>query len=131
MYKIKKGLDLPISGVPSTEIENSSKISSVAILGSDYIGLKPTMMVKLGDDVKTGQKVIEDKKNPGIFVTSPTCGVISAINRGEKRVLLSVVIDVEDLNDKGVSITKLHSKEKSKKDFTKKCCSLPTDPARL
>ena len=54
MYKIKKGLDLPISGVPSTEIENSSKISSVAILGSDYIGLKPTMLVKLGDDVKTG-----------------------------------------------------------------------------
>ena len=93
MYKIKKGLDLPISGVPSTEIENSSKISSVAILGSDYIGLKPTMMVKLGDDVKTGQKVIEDKKNPGIFITSPTCGVISAINRGEKRRFISLEID--------------------------------------
>ena len=93
MYKIKKGLDLPISGVPSTEIENSSKISSVAILGSDYIGLKPTMLVKLGDDVKTGQKVIEDKKNPGIFITSPTCGVISAINRGEKRRFISLEID--------------------------------------
>ena len=62
MYIIKKGLDLPISGNPSPEIEDSSKISSVAILGSDFVGLKPTMLVKVGDYVQAGQKIIEDKK---------------------------------------------------------------------
>jgi Na+-transporting NADH:ubiquinone oxidoreductase subunit A len=56
VYIIKKGLDLPISGIPSSEIEDSSKISSVAILGSDYVGLKPTMLVKVGDFVQAGQK---------------------------------------------------------------------------
>ena len=62
MYKIKKGLDLPISGVPSSELEDSSKISTVAVLGSDYNGLKPTMLVKVGDSVSAGQKLLEDKK---------------------------------------------------------------------
>ena len=58
MYKIKKGLDLPISGVPSSELEDSSKISTVAVLGSDYNGLKPTMLVKVGDTVSAGQKLL-------------------------------------------------------------------------
>ena len=55
MYKINKGLDLPISGAPALEVDISSKISSVAILGSDYIGLKPTMLVKVGDFVQDGE----------------------------------------------------------------------------
>ena len=94
MYIIKKGLDLPISGIPSPEIENSSKISSVAILGSDYVGLKPTMLVKVGDFVQVGQKIIEDKKNPGVFLTAPSSGTISSVNRGDKRKFISLEIDL-------------------------------------
>ena len=90
MYKIKKGLDLPISGVPSSELEDSSKISTVAVLGSDYNGLKPTMLVKVGDSVSAGQKLLEDKKNPGVYLTSPANGSISSINRGDKRRFLSL-----------------------------------------
>ncbi len=96
MYKIKKGLDLPISGNPLPEIEESSKISSAAILGPDYIGLKPTMMVKVNDFVEIGQKILEDKKNPGVFITAPASGVVSAINRGDKRRFLSLEIDISN-----------------------------------
>ena len=96
MYKIKKGLDLPISGVPSSELEDSSKISTVAVLGSDYNGLKPTMLVKVGDTVSAGQKLLEDKKNPGVYLTSPANGSISSINRGDKRRFLSLEIDCND-----------------------------------
>lgn len=96
MYKIKKGLDLPISGVPSSELEDSSKISTVAVLGSDYNGLKPTMLVKVGDSVSAGQKLLEDKKNPGVYVNSPANGSISSINRGDKRRFLSIEIDCND-----------------------------------
>ena len=95
MYIIKKGLDLPISGNPSPQIEDSSKISSVAILGSDFVGLKPTMLVKVGDFVQAGQKIIEDKKNPGVFFTSPCGGTVSDINRGEKRKFLSLEIEID------------------------------------
>ncbi len=94
MYIIKKGLDIPITGQASGEVE-SIETKQVAILGPDYVGMKPTMMVQVGDTVKRGQKLFEDKKNPGVFFTAPIAGKVSAVNRGAKRVLLSVVIDRE------------------------------------
>ena len=95
-FRLRKGLTLPISGAPEQRIDVAPAISSVAVLGQDYLGLKPTMLVKTGDRVKTGQALFEDKKNPGVIVTAPGAGTVSAINRGEKRALLSVVIDLSD-----------------------------------
>ena len=46
MIKISKGLDIPISGMPSNEVENSA-VRSVGVVASDYPGLKPTMMVNM------------------------------------------------------------------------------------
>ncbi len=94
-YKIKKGLDIPINGKPDERIDVASSVKQVAILGGDYVGLKPTMMVKEGDSVKEGTPLFEDKKNPGVVITSPAAGTVSAINRGAKRALISVVIDVD------------------------------------
>ena len=62
MIRIKKGLDIPIYGSPAEDIVDSKKSRSVAILGSDYIGMKPTMLVDEGDIVKIGQPLFEDKK---------------------------------------------------------------------
>ncbi|PIE45591.1 MAG: NADH:ubiquinone reductase (Na(+)-transporting) subunit A [Gammaproteobacteria bacterium] len=92
MYIIKKGLDIPISGHASGEFE-IIETQQAAVLGPDYVGMKPTMLVQVGDTVKCGQKLFEDKKNPGVFFTSPMAGKVSAIHRGAKRALLSVVID--------------------------------------
>lgn len=95
MTKIRRGLDLPINGKPSQTIEDGPQVRQVAVIGFDYHGMKPTMAVKVGDRVKLGQELFSDKKNPGVLFTAPAAGVISAINRGEQRVLQSVVIDVE------------------------------------
>ena len=95
MIKIKKGLNIPIHGLPVGEIVDSKKSRSVAILGSDYVGMKPTMFVNEGEQVKLGQPLFEDKKNPGVIFTSPAGGKIEAINRGDRRVLQSIVIEVE------------------------------------
>jgi len=95
MIKIKKGLNIPINGKPAEEINDSKNSRSVAILGDDYIGMKPTMLVKEGDEVKLGQALFEDKKNPGVIFTSPAGGKIESINRGERRALQSVVIEVD------------------------------------
>jgi Na+-transporting NADH:ubiquinone oxidoreductase subunit A len=94
-FTIKKGLDLPITGEPKQIIEDGKPIKSVAVLGMDYVGMKPTMMVAEGDKVKLGQALFSDKKNPGCLFTAPGAGVVKAINRGEKRVLQSVVIELE------------------------------------
>lgn len=95
MIKIKSGLDLPISGVPEQRIEAARAVRSVAVLGCDYHGMKPTMAVQVGERVKLGQVLFSDKKNPGVHFTAPGAGVVSAIHRGEQRVLQSVVIDLD------------------------------------
>jgi len=94
-FKIKKGLDIPLRGRPDERIDNAVEISSVAVLGEDYVGLKPTMLVREGDTVKRGTPLFEDKKNPGVVIVAPAAGTVAAINRGEKRALISVVIDID------------------------------------
>lgn len=95
MIRIKRGLDLPIVGGPLQQIDVARPARSVALIGSDYPGMKPTMAVQVGDKVKLGQEVFADKRNPGVVFTAPAAGTVSAIHRGEKRVLQSLVIDVE------------------------------------
>ena len=94
LNNIKKGLDLPISGAPEQQIQSGNVVTQVAVLGEEYIGMRPTMHVQVGDSVKQGQVLFEDKKNLGVKFTAPASGQITAVNRGAKRVLQSVVIDV-------------------------------------
>ncbi len=91
--RIKKGLDLPISGTPEPEIRQGNPIDRVALIGADYIGLKPSMLVKQGDRVQTGQPLFTDKKNTGVLFTSPASGTVAAIHRGPKRKFESLVIE--------------------------------------
>ncbi len=95
MIKIRRGLDLPISGAPEQTIQKGSRIRSVAVIGFDYHGMKPTMAVEVGDQVKLGQLLFTDKKTEGVRYTAPAAGRVAAINRGARRALQSVVIDVE------------------------------------
>lgn len=95
MIKIRQGLDLPISGSPEQAINDAPKARSVAIIGPDYHGMKPTMAVKEGDKVKLGQLLFTDKRTEGVHYTAPASGTVAAINRGARRVLESVVIDIE------------------------------------
>ena len=95
MIKIKRGLDLPMTGTPTQRIEAAQPARSVAVIGFDYNGMKPTMQVQEGDRVKLGHVLFSDKKTPGVLFTAPGAGVVKAINRGERRVLQSVVIELE------------------------------------
>lgn len=96
MIKLKRGLDVPISGEPEQRIETANTCRSVAILGDDYFGMKPTMVVSQGDKVKLGQCLFTDKKNPEVKYTAPAAGIVTEINRGHKRVFQSIVIEVEE-----------------------------------
>ena len=95
MIRIKRGLDLPMTGSPEQRIENAKPVSAVAVIGFDYNGMKPTMEVKEGDRVKLGQVLFTDKKTPGVVYTAPGAGVVKAINRGERRVFQSVEIQLD------------------------------------
>ncbi|SIS76418.1 Na(+)-translocating NADH-quinone reductase subunit A [Neptunomonas antarctica] len=100
MIKIIKGLDLPITGAPEQAVKSAVPvIRSVAVSGPDYIGCKPTMAVKVGDRVKLGQVIFSDKKTEGVQITAPGAGVVTEINRGERRVLETVVIELDAEED--------------------------------
>ncbi|OEY67116.1 Na(+)-translocating NADH-quinone reductase subunit A [Marinobacter sp. X15-166B] len=95
MITIKKGLDLPISGAPEQTITDGNTVRHVALIGFDYNGMKPTMVVKEGDRVKRGTLLFTDKKTEGVRYTSPAAGVVKEVNRGERRVFQSIVIEID------------------------------------
>ncbi len=94
--KITNGLDIPLAGLPEPAIEAGRLVRSVAVLGADYVGLKPKMLVQEGDQVTLGQALFVDKRDPAVLFTAPGSGTVSEINRGARRVLLSVVINLDD-----------------------------------
>jgi Na+-transporting NADH:ubiquinone oxidoreductase subunit A len=95
LIKTKKGLDLPITGGPEQAIfSNAGASSTVALLGPDYVGLKPSIKVSEGDKVKLGDVLFADKDYPEVVYTSPASGIVKSINRGERRSFASVVVSI-------------------------------------
>ncbi|MGB5345478.1 MAG: Na(+)-translocating NADH-quinone reductase subunit A [Woeseia sp.] len=97
--KIKKGLTIPIAGQPEQAIFDGAEVASVAVVATDVIGLRPSMTVSEGDRVRTGQTLFVSKRNPQVRFTAPGSGTVTAINRGAKRALQSVVIGLDGNND--------------------------------
>ncbi len=94
VHRSSKGLDLPIAGDPEPLVDSRRQSTRVALLGDDYPGLRPTMFVKAGDDVRRGQALFEDKKTPGVRYASPGAGKVVAVHRGERRGFESIVIEL-------------------------------------
>jgi Na+-transporting NADH:ubiquinone oxidoreductase subunit A len=94
-HVIKRGLNIPIAGTPVQTIANGPKISRVGLMGCDYIGMRPRLLVNEGDKVRMGQAIFEDKKTPGVLYSAPAAGTVLAINRGQKRKFDSLVIEVQ------------------------------------
>ena len=93
--RVRRGLDLPVQGAPRQEISEGPAIRHVGIVGRDYPGMKLGPTVEVGDRVALGEPVLRDRGDARIVCTAPAAGVVTAINRGERRVLQSLVIRVE------------------------------------
>ena len=91
--KMKGGLDVPLHGSVKNNSLDTNYTQFSAVLADDYFGLKPKILVREGDLVSKGDPLLEDKTNPGFTVNSPVNGEIQEINRGEKRALVSIVIN--------------------------------------
>ena len=96
MITISKGLDLPIKGTPLPTIYDGATVRHVALLGEEFPGLRPSLLVKVGDAVQKGQALFSNKKNPGVLFTAPAAGRVEAIHRGPQRVFESLVIACDE-----------------------------------
>ena len=95
MIKIKKGLDLPITGAAERRISYARDISFYAVRPTDYVGLVPRLLVAEGDRVSAGDALMCDKNDERVRFVAPVSGVVKAVVRGEKRKLLAVVVERE------------------------------------
>lgn len=93
--RIKRGLDIPLAGEPEQALGSCPEVRHVALVGDDYVGMKPTMAVKEGDRVRLGELLFTDKKTAGVRFVSPGCGRVQAINRGARRKFESIVIALD------------------------------------
>ena len=93
--RLKQGLDLPLNGAPEQRLHDGPAIRRVALLGPDYPGLRPSMAVAEGEQVRLGQPLFCDRRDERIRYTAPGAGRVTAIQRGDKRVLLAVEIELE------------------------------------
>ena len=91
--KLCKGLDIKLQGKAEAIVEDAPMAKSYAVSPLDYENITPKLLVKVGDAVEAGDALFFDKNNPRILFTSPVSGVVSAINRGEKRKPLSVAVE--------------------------------------
>ena len=109
VIKIKKGLDINLKGKASDVLLNGGKSESYAIVPDYYNGILPKVVAKVGEKVKAGSVLMIDKNRPEIKFVSPVSGEVTAVNRGEKRKVLSIVvkpdaqIEYEEFGKKNVS----------------------------
>ncbi len=114
---LKRGLDIPLAGVPENRVVDGPSVTQVGLVADDYVGMKPTMHVTEGDRVKLGDLIFEDKKTKGVNYTSPAAGKVLSVNRGAKRKFESIVIEVDGEDSKtfdSYENTNLHSLDRDK-----------------
>ncbi|MFI3333443.1 MAG: Na(+)-translocating NADH-quinone reductase subunit A [Rikenellaceae bacterium] len=90
---LRKGLDINLQGAAEAKLERLSLAKQYALSPLDFEGVTPKLLVKVGDQVEAGSPLFYNKADERIIFTSPVSGTVSAINRGEKRKILSVVVD--------------------------------------
>lgn len=98
-FRLKKGYNIPLAGSAKKELDQAPAPSRVALLPGEFRGIKPKLSVKEGDVVQVGSQIFTDKKSMDIRFVSPVSGTVSAINRGERRMLTEIVIENDQKSD--------------------------------
>ena len=93
VVKISKGLNINLKGAPVAEFTSIAPAKFYALMPSDFTRVTPKLLVKPGDKVKAGDPLFFDKENPEMQFVSPVSGKVAAVNRGERRRVLSVVVE--------------------------------------
>jgi Na+-transporting NADH:ubiquinone oxidoreductase subunit A len=99
VIKIKKGLDIKLKGAAEKIISNVQSSSTFAVKPTDFPGVVPKLVARPGDKVKAGSTLFFDKAHPDVKFASPVSGEIKAVNRGERRRILEVVVEADGKNE--------------------------------
>lgn len=95
IIKLRKGLDVKLRGVAEKRTVELPLASEYAVSPLDFAGVTPKLLVKAGDKVKAGTPLFFNKYDERVLFTSPVSGTVSAVNRGEKRLVLNVTVKAD------------------------------------
>ena len=92
IIKLNKGLDIRLEGQAASVVVNAPLADTYAVSPLDFEGVTPKLLVKEGDRVKAGSPLFFNKNDERVLFTSPVSGTVAAVNRGQKRKVLSVTV---------------------------------------
>ncbi len=115
--RIKRGLDISLQGKAASETTEVAQSKLYGLKPTDFNNLTPKLSVKAGDEVKIGSPLFYDKYNPDILFTSPVSGKVTAVNRGERRRILEIVVESDGKNE-ALEFKKAQAKDLSKEEIT-------------
>jgi len=102
---IETGLNLEIAGAPAGDAFHPKAVTSVAILGRDFPGVRFELLAKQGQPIRAGEALLRDRRRPAIVFTSPISGTLGSIHRGARRALVSLTVIGDDAdNDVAVDV---------------------------
>ncbi len=99
VVKLKSGLNLCLAGAAAPKVEKTVVSDTVAIVPDNYHGVVPKVVVKPGDKVQVGTSVMYDKNHPEVQFVSPVSGEVVAVERGERRKVMKIVIKSDGKSD--------------------------------
>ena len=94
--KIKKGLQIPLLGEAEETLKGTITSEFVRICPEDFPGITPKLAVKVNDRVKAGSPLFYAKDHTEILFASPGSGVVTEVERGEKRRILSLAVKADE-----------------------------------
>lgn len=92
--RIGRGIDIRYKGAPRQAIGDGPAIASVAVLGTDYPGMRLDVLVEPGSAVAAGEPLLRDRKHHDRLIVAPSAGQVSAVTRGARRSVETVEIEL-------------------------------------
>ena len=99
LIKLRKGLDINLKGKASAEIMSVKEPGFHALCPDDFTGVTPKVVVKEQEYVLAGGPLFIDKNHPEVKFVSPVSGVVTSVERGARRKVLSITVEAAPEQD--------------------------------
>ena len=95
VIKLHKGLDIALQGRAEETKLQLKPNGRYALQPADFEGVTPKVVVREGDTVQAGDALFVNKQYPEVRFASPVSGRVVAVERGERRKVLSVRVEAD------------------------------------
>ncbi len=93
VIKLRKGLNINLKGKAAAEVVAVKEPGFYAIVPDDFTGVTPKVVVKEQEYVMAGGTLFIDKNHPEVKFVSPVSGVVTSVERGARRKVMSITVE--------------------------------------